>query len=303
MKILVHIIRCLIGLTFIYSGISKLYPIEPFELFIFDQNIFGLTVSAILARLIIGTEILLGIILIINIYSKNSIRISFFLLVVFTLFLSYLVIFKSEITNCNCFGDHLAFTPLESIFKNLILIGLIVILLLKNISFKIPYKILIVSILIAGSFSLPFILNPPDRFVINFRQEETGYQFDYEKLGELSYKGNNYNFKDEKAVICFYSMTCKYCKLTAQKIAITLKNNKLNPNIFYIFLGEESDLDQFWEEGKSPVIQYKILPPDQFFALSGLSLPSIYFIDNGVVVKKVGYRNLFESDFVEFFEK
>lgn len=303
MKVLIHIIRCLVGITFIYSGISKLYPVETFELFIFDQNIMPFSWSSIFARLIIGTEIFLGIILLVNVFTKFFIRIIIILLVIFTLFLLYLAIFSSDVTNCNCFGEHLAFTPLESIIKNLILIGLSVFLLYRNTSFQFRYKILITIILIASSFSMPFILNPPDLFVINFREEQTGYQFNYEKLGETNCNGSVQNLNNKKVVVCFFSMSCKFCKLAAQKIAIMMKNNQISPDVFYVFVGEEENLDQFWKVTKSPVMNYKILQPDTFFSLSGSSLPAIYYIDKGIVVKKVGYRNLFEPDFLEFFKE
>jgi uncharacterized membrane protein YphA (DoxX/SURF4 family) len=303
MKVLIHIIRCLVGVTFIYSGISKLYPVEIFELFIFDQNIIPFSWSTVFARLIIGTEVFLGIILFLNVYTKFFLRIILILLIIFTIFLSYLAIFKTDVTNCNCFGENLAFTPIESIFKNLIITALTILLIYKNKSFRIPYKKLIVIVLLAASFALPFILNPPDPFVINFREEDTGYQFDFVKLGELNYKGDQISYSDKKVVVCFFSMTCKYCKLSAQKIAIMLKNNHINSEIFYAFVGEGKDIEQFWKEGKTPVMNYKILPPDTFFSLSGLSLPAIYYIDKGIVVKKVGYRNLFESEFVEFFNE
>ncbi|MBU0765960.1 MAG: DoxX family protein [Bacteroidetes bacterium] len=300
MRNFIHILRVLLGLVFIYSGMAKLYPAEPFELFIFDRGIFDFTLSVILVRLIIGTEIALGVVLLINIFTKIFIRLTVLLLIIFTGFLIYMAIFKTETENCNCFGEYFALTTVESIIKNLILIGLSIFIILKNKEFTFRFRRIVLPVACALSFTIPFILNPPDPFVVNLPEYPSGYAFDEQAIGDLTNNESTVRIDKEKYIICFFSLKCKFCKLAAQKLAIISRGNDLENSIYYVFIGEEKDLQQFWKESKSPVIPYRIMEPKQFFSLAGMSLPSILFIRKGIVEKTVGYRNLLDTEVVNF---
>ena len=52
------------GLVFIYSGYTKLYPIEPFEFTFVDLGIAGWKSAPFIARFMIGLEFLIGFLLI-----------------------------------------------------------------------------------------------------------------------------------------------------------------------------------------------------------------------------------------------
>ena len=82
-------IRVLLGTIFILSAIFKLISIDTFELYIFSLKWFSFNVAAVLARLVISVELLLGILLITNIKYNIVWRTTVTLLTLFSLFLFY----------------------------------------------------------------------------------------------------------------------------------------------------------------------------------------------------------------------
>lgn len=302
MRIFIHILRTLVALVFIYSGISKIFPLEPFELFLYEQGFFNFIFSTIIARLLIGTELIIGLILLINIFTDKLLKAAIALLILFTGFLGYLAVFRDGISNCNCFGDHLPFTPFESIIKNLILILMLFFLLYKNNPFHFRFKYIVAIIAVIACMSIPFVLSPPDYFVTSKIESFDKYTFNYQTIGGSCFQGKYPDIKHGKKILCFFSPKCKFCKLSARKMSIISDKNNYESGIYYLFFGEEEQLDGFWEESKSKQFPYKIIPPDSFFKISGYNLPAILFIEDSLVVNKVSYRDLFDNDVIDFFD-
>ena len=83
-------LKIFLGCIFIFSGIVKLFPIEPFEFIIVKQGIAGWETVPYLSRLIIGFEIFLGFSLLQKSYIKKIfIPAAVILLAIFTLHLFY----------------------------------------------------------------------------------------------------------------------------------------------------------------------------------------------------------------------
>jgi len=288
------------GLIFIFSAYTKFYPIDNFEIFIFGNGIPNWDIASSIARFLISTELFIGIILLVNIYTKKILKLNLILLILFSILLGYLAVFKSDITNCNCFGEHLKFTPIESLIKNIILITVNIFLLRTLYPFKFRFQKLVLIVLFIISFSIPVILSPPD-YIYPIKTVEVDLPFKYEYLKEFKNDYNYRNVKDNKALICFYSPHCKFCKLAAKKITIFEKNLNTDLPIYNIFFGEEKDVNQFCDDSESKIYPYQILKPDTFFSLSGSSLPSIYFVNNGIIEKKSGFRSLSQKEVEDFF--
>src|SRR5574344_2534213 len=112
MKIVKLIFRVFLGLVFLVSAVSKLFPIEAFDAKILEQMpILGWTLSAVAARAFIALEFTLGIFLILGFWLKRIIYpCTMALLGFFTLFLIYALIRYGNQPNCGCFGEWLPFT-------------------------------------------------------------------------------------------------------------------------------------------------------------------------------------------------
>mgnify|MGYP003657248256 CR=1 FL=1 len=119
MKLVATILRVLVGITFVFSAVAKLYPIEPFEIIFVDLGISNWILAPFIARLIIVIELVLGLSILFNTWAKNAI---YYLaqgaLILFTSYLIFLLITKGNDVDCGCFGSWLALSPLSSILKN-----------------------------------------------------------------------------------------------------------------------------------------------------------------------------------------
>jgi uncharacterized membrane protein YphA (DoxX/SURF4 family) len=156
--ILVQIVRILVGALFIFSGFVKLvdpigsqYKFEEY----FSEGVlnmeFLIPYALIFSIVLIVAEILLGVMILIGYKPKFTVWSLFFLTLVF-LFLTWYSAHYNKVTDCGCFGDAVKLTPWETFYKNVILIALIIILLIKVklikpiFSGKIPKVITLVSL-------------------------------------------------------------------------------------------------------------------------------------------------------------
>ena len=70
-KIILILLSGSIGLLFIVSAATKIYPMEPFEYQFVDIGIASWKTAPFIARFFIGVEFFLGMLLILNIFLKK----------------------------------------------------------------------------------------------------------------------------------------------------------------------------------------------------------------------------------------
>ncbi len=127
------ILRIFLGVMFLFSGISKLFPIEAFEVVTWQQGVVSLELAPYFSRLMISFEILLGGLFLIGYkMRKFTLPASFLLLVAFTGYLIIIEITGKGGENCGCFGELLPMTGIESIIKNILFIGMAVYLFITS---------------------------------------------------------------------------------------------------------------------------------------------------------------------------
>ena len=132
-----QISRILVGALFIFSGFVKLVdPIGSQYKFqeYFSEAVLNLEFlipyALLFAVVLIVAEILLGVMILIGYKSKFTVW-SLLLLSFVFLFLTWYSAYYNKVTDCGCFGDAIKLTPWETFYKNVILIGFILILLIK----------------------------------------------------------------------------------------------------------------------------------------------------------------------------
>lgn len=132
------IIKGLMAFMFLLSAVAKLYPSPNLALPTFEvkQLIpmgFSETSAAYFSRILIGCELALGILLLQKNYFKRLvIPMSFLMLFIFSVHLSYEIASTGNSGNCGCFGSLLPMTPVQALIKNIIGMGLLVILYQKT---------------------------------------------------------------------------------------------------------------------------------------------------------------------------
>lgn len=129
MKAITQVIRVLVGVLFIISGLIKANDtigfgyklIEYFELFGMDA--FTGYATAI-AMFICIFEIMVGVTLLVGAFTRLTMWLLLLMIIFFTLLTGYSAI-SGKITDCGCFGDAIKLKPVESFIKDVVLLVLI----------------------------------------------------------------------------------------------------------------------------------------------------------------------------------
>jgi uncharacterized membrane protein YphA (DoxX/SURF4 family) len=137
MKILVQIIRIIVGALFIFSGFVKLvdpvgsqYKFEEY----FSEGVLNLEFlipyALPFAIFLVVSEIILGVALLVGWKAKFTVR-SLLLMILVFLFLTWYSAYYNKVTDCGCFGDAIKLKPWETFTKDIILTILILFLSFK----------------------------------------------------------------------------------------------------------------------------------------------------------------------------
>lgn len=136
MKILRAFARFIVGVTFIFSGFSKIidpvgaglivgeyFKIVGIESYSHLFQLFGATLS--------GVELLLGISLLLGLRMKISCTAAMYFISFFTCITFVLAIFN-PIKECGCFGEVLKLTNWQTFYKNIFLMSLVLVLFFQR---------------------------------------------------------------------------------------------------------------------------------------------------------------------------
>jgi|CXWL01.1.fsa_nt_gi hypothetical protein len=305
MKKILFVTGCLIvAFIFSFSAFLKLYPVEIFELTLVETGFLGWNIAPYAARILIGTELMLAIFLVLNISPKATLAVVLSVLCIFTIYIVFLIAFQPQIKDCGCMGLFMKFSPWESLFKNIFLIMLCMLLYKYQVVFYEKGKKLLGVSTVLLSVAFPFILNPLSNnteYVVPAKNA-TGYKLNLSDIQVNDMNGKRIDLSSGKKIVCFFSMHCKFCQLAAKKISVIQQKSQKKLTVYYVFFGEKEDLENFWEEAETIKVPYAIIPVLDFFKLSGKSLPSIYFLNDGIVIKKTGFIDLDPFEAQQFAE-
>ena len=271
-------------MVFIASGLTKLYPIEPFELTLVDVGLSDWLFAPFFARILIAVELFLGIAILFNTkYIRLVIQSTLGLTSFFTFYLLLLWAFRGNDMNCGCFGQFLLLTPIESIFKNLLLIILIN-AVLKNQLIYSRKIIWAYPILFVFSFTLPFVLN-----TISFKQikEDTAlypYPFQIELVSNDQLNELGIVWDENEYLLAFFSSSCQHCKNAAQKLAIEERKFEF-PKVKVFIKGTPEEVASFFKESNAS-FPFIITNEADIIKLTKGSFPTFYLVKNGKVHKK-----------------
>lgn len=221
MKIVVDIIRYIVGSLFIFSGLVKV--VDPVGTAIKLQEYFAVFAGDIASffsifepySLVIGIvlnvlEVALGVALIIRWRVRYTMNLLSILIVFFT-FLTFYTAYFNKVTDCGCFGDAITLTPWQSFTKDIILLVLISFLYIninkiKESTFGTKNVIVICVTAISFLLSIYAVKHLP---IIDFRAYKVGtnipeamvakenpqFQYTFEKDGE---KIKTFEYKSEE---------------------------------------------------------------------------------------------------------
>ncbi|TXD59647.1 DoxX family protein [Polaribacter sp. IC066] len=183
MKILVQIVRIIVGALFIFSGFVKLvdpvgsqYKFEEY----FSEGVLNLEFlipyALPFAIFLVISEIVLGVALLVGWKAKFTVR-SLLLMILVFLFLTWYSAYYNKVTDCGCFGDAIKLKPWETFTKDVILTILILFLSYKVGFIKpikrtfLPGKIVFFSLILSSFITYYVLAHLP---IIDFRAYAIG---------------------------------------------------------------------------------------------------------------------------------
>ncbi|ATA72066.1 MULTISPECIES: BT_3928 family protein [Capnocytophaga] len=158
MKIIIHILRLFLGITFIVSGLIKLndpigfsFKLEEY----FSESVlnlpFFMPFALAIAIFVCIAEVLLGVMILMGYLKKLTLWATLLMLIFFG-FLTFYSAYYDKVTDCGCFGDAIKFTPWQSFGKDILLLVVTLILFWKQkmiqpIGRKLPFVVTFVSLI------------------------------------------------------------------------------------------------------------------------------------------------------------
>ena len=301
-------INILIGSVFIIAAILKLISIDEFEIYIYSFDIFSFLLTTFVSRIIIIGEFILGLFLILKINYKLTWRLAFISLILFTLFLIYVAIFRQD-TNCHCFGELVELSPLESIVKNVVMMILLLVAKTQSSKFKVQsskFKAQSSRFLVLGSTFLVFIISPPDSIykMIYSTEKEVSTVDLYESFDEVvkidfTEEGLVFDsipsFKEkEDQLIVIVSSGCKYCRLGLKKLSLMMKNEDLATDKVDIFIwGSPEGIEDFRFETMTEDYSYWHIMPNRAIEITYGRFPIFISLKEKDIIKIGDFRDIF----------
>lgn len=299
-KIVLAFFCSLLGIVFIISGYTKLYPIEPFEYTFVDIGIINWQLAPFVARILIGLELIIGFLLLLNIsLRKLAYKTGITVLIIFCIYLILLIFLSGNKGNCGCFGSYIQMTPLEALIKNIIMLAVFFVLYRFHNGWELPKKIsFAITVLFATAFTLPFVLNPVEldysKAYLNKIEDKTILPLD-SLYNNATLNTPPKTLSQNKHILVFVSLTCEHCKIASNKIRIIHEKNPEIP-FYFILNGDEKDLKPFFENTHIEDIPHCMLLGRNFIYLAGTILPVIYLVNNSIVEYQVNYIDLDQGE-------
>lgn len=265
-----NILLYFLGATFLFSAYTKAVAPGFFEVLLEQQGIVpNRWYGAWFTRAIIALEIWLGISMFLSIYIRKTLRISFWLLVLFSAHLGYLI-FVGNDENCGCFGEMIKMTPTASLTKNL---GL---LLINGFLLRFRFRSEKKSWLIWGLPPLLFIATVLILPIQAATDDIVKKIPSFDQNSEIDLTKGEY-------VVAVLNLSCEHCQAAAQELAQLQNKGVKLPKVVALFFEEgDTSVEEFNTLTQSD-FPYQMIDVNTFFALIGSSPPRVYWIKNGTV--------------------
>ncbi len=294
--------RIIVGLFFIFSAYTKLFPIDEFEQYIFGHKYIGVETASLLAVGIISAELILGLFFLFNIKIRSTSYTTLGVLIIFSGYLTYLLIKEPE-SNCYCLGADYELSPLHSILKNLLLSALVIFIALKKTQNRLKFQNILFILLLIIGIATPILLSPPDFIVKNrYSIHLEDKNINISELAVYDSLETKTKINEGNKILCFFSHKCTYCEKTAKKLSMIAEKENIKEGIVLIFY-ETDNVKEGWTLSDSLQFKQLTIPKEQFFKYSGKRLPAVFYTQNGKLFQKVDYRGIQQYEVIDFLFK
>lgn len=284
--------RILLGCVFLFSAIAKLVAIDHFEIYIYSFGFLPLNTSFVLARLCVAAELLLGIGLVSNLCGRLVNVATMVVLLLFSLFLCYAAL-VGRADSCQCFGDIVGLTPVQSLLKNAVLV--LWTLAVANLpSFPWRPRWYLWIVLVVVSVTLPFWVSPPDHWVYRDSNREIPYN---KTLLEEQLTADSLFIErgcsTGNRIVAFVSPRCPWCQMCVEKLQ-TLQRRYDLPDTAFIYVIPQ--LTRPAEMNYHPIV----IRRDLFSRITYGQRPVVVLVSDGLPQQSFHYRALDEAELRDF---
>ena len=317
-KLIKDILRIGIGGMFVIAAILKLMSIDEFEIYIYSFNVLNFLLTSFVSRIIIAGEFILGLFLILKINYKFTWNATMIVLILFTLFLIYVAIFRND-TNCHCFGELVELSPVESIIKNVIAMILLSIdkwtnlkpqsstLKVQRSTFKVQRsKFKAQSLIAISTLLIVFVVSPPDVIYNKIYSEEkeiSSYvlQESFDDIVKINFENDTIvldstavlETRERNLMIAIVSSGCKYCHLGVKKLSMIMKRKGTDTGNVNIFIwGSDDGILNFIKETDTEDLSYWKINPRQAIEITYGRFPVFIWLEDGEIVDIGDFRNI-----------
>ena len=303
------IFRYGIGSMFIIAAILKLISIDSFEIYIYSFGLLNFLFTTIFSRLLIVGELLIGLMFIFKMKYKLVWRTTLIIQILFTLFLIYVMIFRND-DNCHCFGDLIELSPLESIIKNVAIIGVLFFIKTTRLQdYKTTSKFVgLRKLLLAAAVIIPFVVTPMDsvyKMIYSSEKEISTVDFyqTLDKVVAMDFVDNDIVFDstaqinmDGKQMVVIVSSGCKYCRLGVKKLSMMMRKNDIKSDNVNIFIwGSREGILNFREETLTDDFSYWHIMPHEAIDITLGKFPVFIMLKEKEIVNISDFRDIDES--------
>lgn len=306
-----EIVRYGIGSIFIIAAILKLISIDEFELYIYSFDILDFLLTTLFSRLLIAGELVLGLLLVFKMCYKFTWRATLSVQIVFTLFLAYVLAFRND-SNCHCFGELVELSPLESIVKNIVVIGGLFFIKTQRRRDAETQSKFVKKILLVAAVIIPFVVTPMDsvyKMIYSSEKEISTVDF-YEtldKVVKMDFVDNDIVFDstaqikmDGKQMVVIVSSGCKYCRLGVKKLSMMMRKNDIKSDNVKIFIwGSREGILNFKDETLTDDFSYWHIMPHEAVDITLGRFPTFIILEEKEIVNISDFRDIDESFFSE----
>jgi uncharacterized membrane protein YphA (DoxX/SURF4 family) len=296
------ILRIAAGLVFVLSAVLKYLSIDSFDMYVYEHGRFGYEVTESLTRCLVAAELCLGTFLIIGVFPRFTKYTMLLFLTAFTVYLLLLpAVFGIESENCHCFGEVISFNRWQSIVKNLILIAL---LLPYNPTlgwrFRWP-KIAFATAAVASLVAVFALITPSYIDTALYGKTITiDDELFRTTVGETD---GGETFLHGRQIVCFYSTACGYCRKSAKKVHLAMRQADIPSDkvrIVFWHTDKSKPISLFFEKAEVPELEHITLDAETFLNITNGVMPLIAFVNDGTVAECHKYIELNERQMKDF---
>lgn len=268
---------------------------EYLEYVVVDAGWSSWDLSAYISRVLTGSSIVLGGLLIFLPGKKNVIIISAIALAFGFLVLSILQPFSLDLARCYvCLSEVEKLSKYQGIF---IWIG--VLFLLSGVYFtRAKAKSILPAwtawVLFAGLMSIPFILNYPAEWAIYDEEGEMAIDRDLNlaRLDTITFDAGNFNYDgsmwEKPQLLVLASLSCPFCNRAAYKMHVLRKQYPDFP-VMMLLTGDTLSLEVFVRRSNLENVPYQLMHGLVFNDLCEGRVPRLFVVEKGRAVKELTY--------------